>query len=139
MYLWLVIFATTLFIGIITWILEDQTFQWRKNKDRCITNVKEMIWQAFSGLFFASEVRLQRFPARIVWLCFWFMILILTAAYNADLTTKMSTNTFACKLKPSFRFTNRQPYSKIQFSKRCWQDRSEDRHTTALRETYFGI
>ena len=30
LYLWLVILATTIFIGIITWILEDQNFQWKR-------------------------------------------------------------------------------------------------------------
>jgi len=96
--LWIAILVTTIVTGIITWIFEDQTFNLKKNPQRSITNLKEMIWQALSGLSFSSEIRLQKFPARILWLCFWFMILILTATYNADMTTKMAAQSPKCKI-----------------------------------------
>jgi len=95
--LWIIILATTIGTGIVTWILEDQSFKFRKNPERWKTNLKEMIWQSCSGLFYQSEVRLQKFPARVVWLCFWFMALILTATYTADLTTKMTAQNPKCK------------------------------------------
>ena len=85
------IIVTTFITGIITWLFEDQTFSCKYDQ-QCKMNFKEMIWQAFSSLFFTSEIRLQKFSARIVFLCFWFMVLIWTATYTANLTSQLSLN-----------------------------------------------
>ena len=90
-YLWVMIIVTTAVTGVIAWLFEDQTFACKFNA-RCQKNFKEMMWQAFSSLFFTSEIRLQKFSARIVFLCFWFMVLILTATYTANLTSQLSNN-----------------------------------------------
>lgn len=50
-----------------------------------------MLWQSFSSFFFTSDIRLQNFSARITFLCFWFIVLILISTYTADLTTILST------------------------------------------------
>jgi hypothetical protein len=92
------ILLTTLVTGVVTWIFEDQTITCKRDR-RCVNNFKEMIWQAFSCLFYTSEIRLQKFSARIIFLCFWFMILVLTATYTADVTTKLSTTLVKADIK----------------------------------------
>ena len=91
-WLWVLILATTFITGIVTFIFEEQTLSC-KNRRICMKNLAEMLWQAFSSLFFASEIRLQKFSARIMFLTFWFMVLVLSATYTADLTTKLASNT----------------------------------------------
>ena len=89
--LWAMILLTTVVTGFLTFIFEDQALTCKKTR-RCMNNLKEMIWQSFCCLFYTSEIRLQKFSARIIFLSFWFMILVLTATYTADLTTKLSDN-----------------------------------------------
>jgi ionotropic glutamate receptor len=96
--LWGMILLTTIVTGVVTWIFEDQTITCKRDR-RCINNFKEMIWQAFSCLFYTSEIRLQKFSARIIFLCFWFMILVLTATYTADVTTKLSSTVVKANIK----------------------------------------
>eukprot|EP01017_Pseudomicrothorax_dubius_P005247 TRINITY_DN1127_c0_g2_i1.p1 TRINITY_DN1127_c0_g2~~TRINITY_DN1127_c0_g2_i1.p1 ORF type:complete len:512 (+),score=115.68 TRINITY_DN1127_c0_g2_i1:154-1689(+) len=86
--LWLMILLTTILTGLFTWCFEGVG---KKSTGQRLKNLKEMIWQSFSSLFYTSEIRLQKFSARLVFLCFWFMVLVLTATYTADLTTKLAS------------------------------------------------
>lgn len=90
--LWLMIILTTFVTGGLAWLFEEQKLPCSCDR-RCRRNLFEMIWQAFCSLFYTSEIRLQKFSSRVIFLCFWFMVLVLTATYTADLTTKLATKT----------------------------------------------
>lgn len=90
-WLWILILATTFVTGVATFIFEEQSLSCRDRRI-CMKNLNEMLWQAFSSLFFASEIRLQKFSARIMFLCFWFMVLVLSATYTADLTNQLASS-----------------------------------------------
>jgi Ligand-gated ion channel len=44
-----------------------------------------MNWHSFAGLFFAQDIRPQRFGSRIIFVAFWFVVLIIQATYSANL------------------------------------------------------
>jgi ABC-type amino acid transport substrate-binding protein len=90
--LWLMIVLTTFVTGGLAWLFEEQKLPCSCDR-RCRRNLFEMVWQAFCSLFYTSEIRLQKFSSRVIFLCFWFMVLVLTATYTADLTTKLATKT----------------------------------------------
>ena len=95
--LWWLIVGTTLVTAFLAFFFEGQSTNF-KSAPIALKNLSEMIWQAFSSLFFASEIRLQKLSSRMMFLCFWFIILILTAVYTADLTTKLATKKSERKL-----------------------------------------
>lgn len=57
-----------------------------------------MLWQSFSSLFFASSIRLQTFSARMVFLGFWFIVVVVSVTYVSNLTTIISSRMVQAQL-----------------------------------------
>jgi len=52
--------------------------------------LEQYIWHAFASIFFVSSVRLSTVPARILQIAYWFMVLIITSTYQANMTALLA-------------------------------------------------
>lgn len=90
MKLWLFIMGITFFKGIFIWLFERDANDDFPNS--FWKGLKEGIWYSFSGFFLANDKDLRAIPSRIITLGYWFMILILIAAYTANITVLVSAD-----------------------------------------------
>ena len=56
---------------------------------RCV-GLEQYLWNAFASIFFVSTVRLSTTPARLLQIAYWFMVLIITATYQANMTALLA-------------------------------------------------
>lgn len=52
--------------------------------------LEQYIWHTFASIFFVSSVRLSTVPARILQIAYWFMVLIITSTYQANMTALLA-------------------------------------------------
>ena len=71
----LAILGTTAAVAIFQFFFEAQN-----------AGLETYIWNAFASIFFVNTVRLYTVPARFLQVAFWFMILIILATYEANMT-----------------------------------------------------
>ncbi|KAG8374598.1 hypothetical protein BUALT_Bualt10G0012000 [Buddleja alternifolia] len=85
--LWLTIFCSFVFIGLLIWILEH-----RINEDFRGSpwhQVGLIFWFAFSTMVFAQKEKVVSNMARFVLIIWFFVVLILTQSYTASLTSRL--------------------------------------------------
>ena len=89
--LWMTILATTIALAHLIWLFERDEHEEEFPKDY-LGGMKEALWYAFAMLFFANDKPLKSLPARIVACAFWMMMVIIIAAYTANLTVLITAD-----------------------------------------------
>jgi hypothetical protein len=110
---WVLFIATALIVGLCAWIFETP----KKEADIqafSIFNLREMLWQSYSTLFFNNTIEISRAPTRIVFLGFWFLVLLMAATYQAQQTVRLSSKNVNSKKTKKFKYN---PKIKNQYEK----------------------
>lgn len=91
--IWILYILTPFIIALISLVLRKKSAPYNFS---FFHKTQEILWQTFSSIFLKSEMQMQKFSERILFLSFWFIIIMLGMLYIGTLTIKTSfskTNT----------------------------------------------
>jgi ABC-type amino acid transport substrate-binding protein len=84
---WCLIMVVPGIIGLITWLLESS-----KSSSMDYNYKQDLVkytWNAYLSLFLLGKEDMKKIPARIVMSTYWFVYLMLTAAYISNLSSRL--------------------------------------------------
>ena len=88
--LWAAILVTSFGLGFVLWFIERV---WIRTQSEDVEDERESyieaFWHSMSSITMMSDKETRKAGSRIIILVFWFMVLILTASYTADLTARL--------------------------------------------------
>jgi polar amino acid transport system substrate-binding protein len=90
--LWAAILVTAAGLGVIVKVMEHPYFK-KETDFEGKQGFVEGIWHGCASITMTSDKSLRHVGSRIVTLLFWFMILIITTSYTADLIARLGAGT----------------------------------------------
>ena len=88
--LWAAILVTSFGLGFVIWLFERVWIVTQTDvEDEDDRNIFDQIWHSLSSLTMMSDKETRKAGSRLIMITFWFLVLILTASYTADLTARL--------------------------------------------------